>query len=237
MIRASICIPTFNRESLLRKTLQSIVDQDFPVEIIVVDDGSSDGTEKLKDEFPIRYYYINRPYYASPARPLNAAIKLAESEILIIQSAEVVHKSKDNLRLLVEEIERSPSRMAFATVEDRTVKTKGLSPGQLTGNGNKRSLFFLGSIRKEHLMAVGGVDEDYIYPARDDYDLSVRLGRKLHLSPIWLDNVVAEHLPHDRLIDPKYISMMQQLYKDKEKLYKDGYITDVRNQSREWGKL
>ncbi|MFZ3136821.1 MAG: glycosyltransferase family A protein [Thermodesulfovibrionales bacterium] len=47
MQKISIIIPTFNRRSLLCQALDSIRNQTFrPVEIIVVDDGSSDGTKE-----------------------------------------------------------------------------------------------------------------------------------------------------------------------------------------------
>jgi teichuronic acid biosynthesis glycosyltransferase TuaG len=48
----SIIIATYNRSELLKKTLQSIIDQTFKeFEIIVVDDGSSDNTETVVKEF------------------------------------------------------------------------------------------------------------------------------------------------------------------------------------------
>ncbi|WP_455219575.1 glycosyltransferase family 2 protein [Kaarinaea lacus] len=46
--RVSVVIPTFNRVDRLEMTLQSVLNQTFtPLEIIVVDDGSSDGTEAM----------------------------------------------------------------------------------------------------------------------------------------------------------------------------------------------
>ena len=59
--RISVVIPTFNRVDRLEMTLQSVLDQTFaPLEIIVVDDGSSDGTDAmLMARFGdrIRYHY------------------------------------------------------------------------------------------------------------------------------------------------------------------------------------
>ncbi|GAI94262.1 unnamed protein product, partial [marine sediment metagenome] len=46
----SIIIPTYNRKDSLRETLTSLVQQTWPTdcfEVIVVDDGSTDGTEKV----------------------------------------------------------------------------------------------------------------------------------------------------------------------------------------------
>jgi glycosyltransferase involved in cell wall biosynthesis len=49
----SVIIPTYNRKGLLKECLESLFDQTYPrenYEIIVVDDGSSDGTEDLLKE-------------------------------------------------------------------------------------------------------------------------------------------------------------------------------------------
>ena len=44
----SIIIPTFNRRHLLNEALRSVFEQDYrPIEVIVIDDGSSDGTDVL----------------------------------------------------------------------------------------------------------------------------------------------------------------------------------------------
>jgi glycosyltransferase involved in cell wall biosynthesis len=61
----SVIIPTLNRAPLLRRSLESLVDQtlspdDF--EVVVVDDGSTDATSEVCEEFAtrlrLRYYYI-----------------------------------------------------------------------------------------------------------------------------------------------------------------------------------
>lgn len=56
----SICIPTYNRKEYLRETLDSILAQTYKdYEIVIVDDGSTDGTdEMIKDlGFPVTYYW------------------------------------------------------------------------------------------------------------------------------------------------------------------------------------
>ena len=47
----SIIVPTFNREKLIIRALESIFTQTYPnIEIIIVDDNSSDNTESVVKE-------------------------------------------------------------------------------------------------------------------------------------------------------------------------------------------
>jgi len=48
----SVIIPAYNRERYLAETIDSVLAQDYrPIEIIVVDDGSTDGTADVAGHF------------------------------------------------------------------------------------------------------------------------------------------------------------------------------------------
>ena len=77
IVNVSVIIPTYNRKNLLKRALHSVINQTFvPQEIIVVDDGSSDGTKDwVLERFPdVRYIYQDNSGVSS-AR--NAGIKEA----------------------------------------------------------------------------------------------------------------------------------------------------------------
>lgn len=60
MCLVSVCIPTFNRKKYLLEALNSVIAQSYcDYEIVVVDDGSTDGTREMIEAInkPIRYYY------------------------------------------------------------------------------------------------------------------------------------------------------------------------------------
>ncbi len=80
---ASIVIPTRNRREILRENLLAAGRQTVPVEIVVVDDGSTDGTpEMMRGEFPhVRYaHFAGEP--RGPAFTRNRGSEMASTPIL-----------------------------------------------------------------------------------------------------------------------------------------------------------
>ena len=58
----SIIIPAYNSEKFIRRCLDSVVNQIYKnIEIIVVDDASTDNTEKIIKEYAEKYNRI-RPF-------------------------------------------------------------------------------------------------------------------------------------------------------------------------------
>ena len=63
--KVSVCVVAYNQEKYIRKCLQSIMDQQrsFDVEVIVGDDGSTDGTRDIIREFYDRYPDVFKPVF------------------------------------------------------------------------------------------------------------------------------------------------------------------------------
>lgn len=80
MYSISVIIPTYNRCELLCRALSSVFGQGYPaVEVVVVDDGSDDGTaEMINNDFPSVKYYFQENKGVSAAR--NRGIGLASGE-------------------------------------------------------------------------------------------------------------------------------------------------------------
>ena len=78
--QVSVVIPTHNRAALLRETLRSVAGQDEPVaEVIVADDGSTDDTAALLDEFGA--VHVRNPAGGwGPARARNAGLERVRTE-------------------------------------------------------------------------------------------------------------------------------------------------------------
>lgn len=87
-MRFTIAIPTYNRIKLIGRTLKSLEDQTYKdFEVIIVDDGSTDGTESFISEYSntsdlqIRYFWKEN---GGKQTALNLAIKKAEGEFFLI---------------------------------------------------------------------------------------------------------------------------------------------------------
>lgn len=62
-----IIIPAHNEEAYLSQTLQSLVEQTFlPKKITIVNDGSTDGTQRIIDSFSDEYSFIKGIYHNLP---------------------------------------------------------------------------------------------------------------------------------------------------------------------------
>ena len=80
--KVSICVPTYNRKKYLRETLESILAQTYKdYEIIVVDDGSTDGTEDMIKQLgvPITYHWQEN---GGDAAARNKLIELARGKYI-----------------------------------------------------------------------------------------------------------------------------------------------------------
>jgi len=80
--KVSICVPTYNRKKYLKETIDSILAQTYKdYEIIVVDDGSTDGTEDILKglNVPVRYYWQEN---SGDAAARNKLIELAQGQYI-----------------------------------------------------------------------------------------------------------------------------------------------------------
>jgi glycosyltransferase involved in cell wall biosynthesis len=84
----SVVIPVFNGERFLREAVESVLAQQYsPVEIIVVDDGSTDSTATVARSFPEAVRYL-RQANQGPAAARNRGIKHAQGSLIAFADAD-----------------------------------------------------------------------------------------------------------------------------------------------------
>lgn len=83
-MRVSIIVPTFNRANYIAECLDSLLNQTMPaLEIIVIDDGSEDGTSEIVQRYGQRIRYVRKENGGKPAA-VNLGLSLAHGELIWI---------------------------------------------------------------------------------------------------------------------------------------------------------
>jgi hypothetical protein len=95
MARASLLIATRNREPQLRISLPTIQARNYrDLDVVVIDDGSTDGTKHLLRQWPgIRVLSMDRigGYRKNPSPVWNLGHRSVETDVVIEQGGEVAH--------------------------------------------------------------------------------------------------------------------------------------------------
>ena len=97
----SVVIPTYNREKMLPAAIKSVLDQSLAnIEIIVVDDGSTDDTQNVLSAYTGKIKYIVTEN-KGPAHARNVGMKAATGKYIAFLDSDDVYRP-DKLELQVE---------------------------------------------------------------------------------------------------------------------------------------
>ena len=201
-VKVSVVMATHNKPTYLARTLDSIIRQrpDFNCEVIVVDDGSAGNeTEQVCKVRGVTYLRIDRAgEYRNPGPARNLGYKHAKGEVVIAQSDDVVHEQIDSLQRLSE---LKQGEMHFATVHDTRFSDTGIPMKRMqtySGPFNRRPFFFLGSLYRKDLYAIGGSCNAFNLAGYDDDFMAACLLNGLKLEPVFRSDVVGLHQQHPR---------------------------------------
>lgn len=186
--QVSVVIPVWNGERHLREAIESVLAQDFrDFELIVVDDGSTDGSAALAESFmsDVRVS-VRRQANAGVVAARNAGLRAARAEFVAFLDADDIAKPER----LTKQVACLRSRPEIAVVGSHIAHfdgRKGLlrtqtfpgSPTEVaraleTGNPLAQPAVML---RRSVALAVGGYREAFRHGA-EDYDLWLRIVEK-----------------------------------------------------------
>lgn len=102
----SVILPTFNREKLLKRAIDSVINQTYNFwELIIADDGSEDNTFEIIKKYQKHFQNIRYFRHSNRKLPLtlNAGIQASMGDYLTFLGSDDEYK-KDHIQLRVEEI-------------------------------------------------------------------------------------------------------------------------------------
>jgi glycosyltransferase involved in cell wall biosynthesis len=169
----SVIIPVFNGERFLREAVESVLAQKYsPVEIIIVDDGSTDGTATVARSFPETVRYLHQTNHG-PAAARNRGIEQAQGNLIAFADTDDLwpsHKLELQLPYLIRD-----SKIDIVLGRIQQVL---LSETQAKEIGDPAFSVNLGSavIRKSCFERVGLFDETMRYSEDVDWFMRAREG-------------------------------------------------------------
>ncbi|TYS67653.1 glycosyltransferase [Sutcliffiella horikoshii] len=184
--KVSVIVPTFNRCDYLQQALNSITKQTYKnIEIIVVNDGSTDGTEEMLANYPYPLKVISKEN-GGKAAALNTALPYVTGEyVWIFDDDDLALPAK--LELQVRQFERNPDMGLIHTsaiickMEDQKPTFQGYWHAESTTYEEQVLKKFRGNyyfsptviVKKSVLDQVGLFDENLI--RAQDYDMWFRI--------------------------------------------------------------
>lgn len=197
-MKCSVCLSTRNKSSYLRTTLGSIFRQrpQFDFEVVVVDDGSTDNTGSICNQYPVIYRHLKNPRYRNPSVARNVAFKLATGEVLLAQSDDIIHVENNTIEYLVTNLQEGEFLLARTHGYDYKDGKPVKFIREYCGPDWQKPYFFLGAILRKHVYAIGGYDEEFIEPCWDDNWFADCLMKGLGLQCRFTERILAHHQTH-----------------------------------------
>lgn len=210
-VKASIVIPTYNMREELERNLRSLERQTEPdFEVVVVDDGSTDGTigylKRFRGEIQLRY--ISHGQNRGRAAARNSGIRSAKGDVVILLDSDMVVRPSfvashlflhtEKRRVVVGNVLLAPwvSRSAIS----KYLETRGAH--RLRTSTPPFTFFATGnaSVGRGFILDTGLFDEEIAEYGVEDLEMGYRLFKKGALFAYGKD-AISYHNHHYRLED------------------------------------
>lgn len=86
----SVLVPAYNEAKCIENTVRSLMASEHPVEVVVVDDGSSDGTARIVEELRLPNVRVVRQLNAGKPAALNRGVANARHDIVVMMDGDTV---------------------------------------------------------------------------------------------------------------------------------------------------
>ncbi len=240
VFKVSIIVPAFNEEMVIVKSIQSLMKQSYPfIEIIIVDDGSTDQTYKLAKKLEFdkgnRSLVVLKKPNGGKAKALNFGMEKSTGDLIMVVDSDS-KISDDAVELMVDyfndqEIGAVAGSVFISNRVNTLTKLQALEYIEGLNMVRNGQAFFrlvsiipgpIGMFRKSALLEVGGYDSDTY---AEDADLTMKLIGKGYKIEFEADAVAYTEAPEDLLdlIKQRYRwtrGILQSLGKHKSRLWR-----------------
>ncbi|MDO8281479.1 MAG: glycosyltransferase family 2 protein [Thermodesulfovibrionia bacterium] len=182
----SIVIPTYNASRFIPNLLGSIFKQAVDdMEVIIIDDCSTDNTVELVKQYPVRLIEMERN--GGPAKARNKGVRDAKGDIIFFLDSDVV--VLDGTVMAVQEyFQKNPSAKCVIGICDTKSLNDGFVPHYMAmfeyihligTKGGEVSVFAprCGAMKKDFFLEIGGYNESYKGADVEDFELARRVNR------------------------------------------------------------
>ena len=172
----SVVIAAYNTEAYIGETLESVLGQDWrPFEVIVVDDGSTDGTAGIVKSFDgVRYI---RQENAGPGAARNTAIAAARGDFIAVSDSDDL-VAPGRLSLQARYLIDHPEVDAVLGRQEWLNAPPWLARDAVYGDPAGVPVGGSAMFRRDALVAVGGYDPTF--RTGEDTDLLIRMRERGH---------------------------------------------------------
>ncbi|MGM9999530.1 MAG: glycosyltransferase family 2 protein [Candidatus Bruticola sp.] len=184
----SVQICSHNRKNVLQVVLESLKDQTLPAdrfEVVLVDDGSTDGTKEMAEglELPYKLTVLRHEKNAGLSTARNTGLRACRGRVILIIDDDVI-ADPDLLRQHVL-THASFDKIVCNGWVNHVSEAKRPETPKFTMADFSMSFFWTSnvSVKRRYLLAIGGFDEDFKEYGWEDQEVGLRLmalGLKAH---------------------------------------------------------
>ncbi len=89
----SVLVPAYNEAKCIEATVRSLMASDHPIEVVVIDDGSSDGTARIVEDLCLPNVRVVRQQNAGKPAALNRGVANARFDIIVMMDGDTVFEA------------------------------------------------------------------------------------------------------------------------------------------------
>ena len=234
----TIIVPCYNHENYIVECIESLVHQTYPnIELIVLDDGSSDNSAMILKELSQKYnFYFDDQQNIGLSRTLNKAISLSSGDYISVCASDDKY-ALDKTAKQVTYLQKNPK---FASCFTNKIIFDDKGNERIEDSGKRKSGWIFKEllmdtfsipapshmIRREVFNTIGLYDESLKV---EDWDMWLRMSKKYQLG--FLDQPLIYYRVHDTNTHGNVNLMLSDKYTVLEKWKDDPLYLDARKRT------